>query len=68
MPSEITVYEAHQRYRPAKGRNHINGIEGFWEYAKTRLFRFRGMATSTFNVHLKECGLDSITEVRISAI
>jgi len=39
----------------AKGRNHINGIEGFWGYAKTRLVRFRGMAPSTFNLHLKEC-------------
>ena len=39
----------------AIGRNHINGIEGFWGYAKTRLVRFRGMAPSTFNLHLKEC-------------
>ena len=39
----------------ACGRNHINGIEGFWGYAKTRLCRFRGMAPSTFNLHLKEC-------------
>jgi len=39
----------------AKGRTHINGIEGFWGYAKTRLVRFRGMAPSTFNLHLKEC-------------
>ena len=49
------INEDHQRYRPAKGRNHINGIEGFWGYAKMRLFRFRGMAPSTFNLHLKEC-------------
>ncbi|RME23487.1 MAG: IS1595 family transposase, partial [Candidatus Zixiibacteriota bacterium] len=33
----------------------INGIEGFWGHAKTRLVRFRGMAPSTFNLHLKEC-------------
>ena len=39
----------------AIGRNHINGIEGFWGYSKTRLVRFRGMAPSTFNLHLKEC-------------
>jgi transposase len=39
----------------AKGRTHINGIEGFWGYAKTRLVRFRGMAPGTFNLHLKEC-------------
>ena len=35
--------------------NHINGIEGFWGYAKTRLARFRGMHPSTFYLHLKEC-------------
>lgn len=39
----------------AKGRTHINGIEGFWGYAKTRLVRFRGMCPATFNLHLKEC-------------
>lgn len=35
--------------------NHINGIEGFWGYAKTRLARFRGMHRDTFLFHLKEC-------------
>lgn len=35
--------------------NHINGIEGFWGYAKTRMARFRGMHSSTFYLHLKEC-------------
>jgi len=35
--------------------NHINGIEGFWGYAKTRLARFRGMHQDTFLFHLKEC-------------
>jgi len=39
----------------ANGRNHINGIEGFWGYAKTRLTRARGMSPSTFYLHLKEC-------------
>lgn len=35
--------------------NHINGIEGFWGHAKTRLARFRGMNPGTFLFHLKEC-------------
>jgi len=35
--------------------NHINGIEGFWGYAKSRLARFRGMNPDTFLFHLKEC-------------
>ena len=34
---------------------HINGIESFWGYAKTRLMRFRGLAKHTFYLHLKEC-------------
>ena len=35
--------------------NHINGIEGFWGYAKTRMARFRGMHPHAFLLHLKEC-------------
>ncbi len=45
----------HSKDEFAKGRNNINGIEGFWGYSKTRLYRFRGMAPSTFNLHLKKC-------------
>ena len=37
------------------GKIHINGIEGFWGFAKTRLTRARGMSKSTFYLHLKEC-------------
>ena len=39
----------------ANERSHINGIESFWGYAKTRLARFRGLSKSTFFWHLKEC-------------
>jgi len=39
----------------ANGRNHINGIESFWSYAKIRLVKFRGIDKRTFNLHLKEC-------------
>lgn len=38
-----------------RGRAHVNGIEGFWGYAKTRLVRFRGIQKRTFYLHLKEC-------------
>lgn len=37
------------------GKSHINGIESFWGFAKTRLYRFRGMNKKTFHLHLKEC-------------
>ncbi|KPK24603.1 MAG: transposase [Desulfobacterales bacterium SG8_35_2] len=36
-------------------KSHINGIESFWGYAKTRLSKFRGMNRKTFYLHLKEC-------------
>jgi transposase-like protein len=38
-----------------RGKTHINGIEGFWGFAKSRLNRFRGMYKHTFYLHLKEC-------------
>ena len=37
-----------------RGKAHINGIEGFWGYAKVRLTKFRGMHSQTFMLHLKE--------------
>ena len=39
----------------ARGKNHINGIESFWSYAKRRLMKFHGVPESTFYLHLKEC-------------
>lgn len=39
----------------AIGSNHINGIEGFWGYAKVRLVKFRGLSKNTFYLHLKDC-------------
>ena len=39
----------------AKGKNHINGIESFWSYAKRRLAKFHGVPREMFYLHLKEC-------------
>jgi len=39
----------------ARGNSHINGIEGFWGFSKSRLTRFKGLPKSTFFLHLKEC-------------
>ena len=49
----------HHRVHPsenefARGRRHINGIESFWGYAKTRLARKRGIRLEKFCEHLKE--------------
>ena len=38
----------------ANGRNHINGIENFWGFAKFRLAKFRGIKKENFIFHLKE--------------
>jgi len=53
-------YRKHYRVQHGKdefgrGNSHINGIEGFWDLAKTRLVKFEGMSQSTFYLHLKEC-------------
>jgi len=37
------------------GKSHINGIESFWGYSKTRLSKFRGLSKLTFHLHLKDC-------------
>lgn len=37
-----------------KNHNHINGIEGFWSYAKHKLYNYRGVSKSNFPLYLKE--------------
>ncbi len=36
-------------------RNHINGIENFWNQAKRHLRKFNGIPKGTFPLYLKEC-------------
>jgi len=38
----------------AHKRNHINGIENFWSYAKTKLKRYYGINRARFYFYLKE--------------
>ena len=45
----------HSKNEFARGNSHINGIESFWGYAKTRLVKFKGMNKNIFELHLKEC-------------
>ena len=42
-----------EKGRP-KGRDHINGIEGFWSYAKHWLYQYRGVPKQNFHLFLKE--------------
>ena len=37
-----------------KGRDHINGIEGFWSYAKHWLYPYRGVPQKFFHLYLGE--------------
>ena len=41
--------------RFAEQRNHINGIENFWNQAKRHLRRFNGIKSENFYWFLKEC-------------
>ncbi len=44
----------HSKNEFANGKNHINGIENFWGYAKHRLAKFKGIKKENFLLHLKE--------------
>ena len=48
-------YRIYHQDNYALGDVHINGIEGFWGYAKVRLVKYRGISKNTFYLHLKEC-------------
>lgn len=37
-----------------RGRDHLNGIEGFWSFAKHWLYQFRGVPRPYFHLYLKE--------------
>lgn len=45
----------HSNNEFARGKNHVNGIEAFWSFAKRRLAQFNGIASHKFNLYLKEC-------------
>jgi len=38
----------------AKERNHINGIEGFWSFAKERFHKYHGINKKNYPFYLKE--------------
>mgnify|MGYP001547690053 FL=1 len=44
----------HHENEFARGKRHINGIESFWGFAKTRLTKQRGVRPDKFPLHLKE--------------
>ena len=40
--------------RFARGRVYINGLEGFWSFAKERLLKYHGISPDRFPLYLKE--------------
>lgn len=45
----------HSENEFARGKNHVNGIESFWSFAKRRLAKFNGIPPNKFELYLKEC-------------
>jgi len=44
----------HDKDKFAEGHNHINGIEGFWSYAKERFHKYHGINKKNYPFYLKE--------------
>ena len=44
----------HSKALAYHGKNHINGIEGFWSFAKHILYNYRGVSKYHFPMYLKE--------------
>ena len=44
----------HHENEFARGKNHVNGIESFWSFAKLRMAKLRGIRSEYFILHLKE--------------
>ncbi len=44
----------HNEDQFADGHNHINGIEGFWSYAKERFHKYHGINHANYPLYLKE--------------
>ena len=55
---DVTDFQHHRINKTktfAKGHNHINGIENFWNQAKRHLRKFNGIPKEHFHLYLKEC-------------
>lgn len=53
--SEFYHYRINHSKLFADGRNHINGIENFWNQAKRHMRKFNGVPKVQFGLYLKEC-------------
>ncbi len=53
--SEFKHYRINHSTRFAEEKNHINGIENFWNQAKRHMRKFNGIPKEHFHLFLKEC-------------
>jgi transposase len=55
---DLKQYGKHSRIKHevsfGKGHNHINGIEGFWSYAKERFHKYHGINKKNYLTYVKE--------------
>lgn len=55
---DLKQYGKHNRVKHSKtfgkGHNHINGIEGFWSYAKERFHKYHGISKQNYLAYIKE--------------
>jgi len=55
---DLKQYGKHSRIKHSKafgkGHNHINGIEGFWSYAKERFHKYHGIKKKNYLPYIKE--------------
>ncbi|MDE0491295.1 IS1595 family transposase [Psychrobacter sp. A3] len=53
--SEFTHYRINHSKTFVNDKNHINGIENFWNQSKRHLRKFNGIPKEHFHLYLKEC-------------
>jgi transposase len=53
--SEFKHYRINHSKLSADKKNHINGIENFWNQAKRHMRKFNGIPRQNFGLFLKEC-------------
>lgn len=53
--SDFRHYRINHSKLFSDGKNHINGIENFWNQAKRHLRKFNGVPRQNFGLFLKEC-------------
>ena len=53
--SQFKHYRINHSVLFAEQKNHINGIENFWNQAKRHMRKFNGVPRAYFGLYLKEC-------------